>query len=111
MHAERQGPMSMGRFVCFFGAVAALTISNGCSSSEQRNLGSAAYERAVVLKGAGATFPAPLYQQWFATYQADHPGTVVTYDVVGSGEGVRRFIGRNVKDEEKIDFGASDGAM
>jgi phosphate transport system substrate-binding protein len=31
--------------------------------------------------------------------------------VVGSGEGVRRFIGKNVKDEDKIDFGASDAAM
>ena len=31
--------------------------------------------------------------------------------MVGSGEGVRRFIGKNVKDEGKIDFGASDSAL
>ena len=31
--------------------------------------------------------------------------------MVGSGEGVRRFIGKNVTDEDKVDFGASDSAM
>ena len=66
---------------------------------------------AVVLRGAGATFPLILYKQWFSTYQHDHPGTVVTYEAVGSGEGIRRFIGRNTKEEEHVDFGASDAAM
>ena len=65
----------------------------------------------VLLQGAGATFPSPLYEKWFGLYQADHPKDVITYDGVGSGEGIRRFIGRSVKDEEKIDFGASDAAM
>jgi len=65
----------------------------------------------VLLQGAGATFPSPLYKKWFALYQRSHPQTVVTYDAVGSGEGIRRFIGRNVRDEEKVDFGASDAAM
>jgi phosphate transport system substrate-binding protein len=65
----------------------------------------------VILRGAGATFPAILYKEWFAVYQKAHPGTSVSYEAVGSGEGVRRFIGRNVKDEERVDFGASDAAM
>jgi phosphate transport system substrate-binding protein len=30
---------------------------------------------------------------------------------VGSGEGIRRFLGKNVKPEELVDFGASDAAM
>jgi len=94
-----------------FGAVAVLLALQSCSSSDQPKPNSAPSERVVVLKGAGATFPTPLYKQWFAAYQADHPATLVTYDVVGSGEGVRRFIGRNVKEEEKVDFGASDAAM
>ena len=55
----------------------------------------------ILLRGAGATFPSLLYKQWFATYQQAHPQTVITYDSVGSGEGIRRFIGRNVKDEEQ----------
>jgi len=65
----------------------------------------------ILLHGAGATFPSVLYQKWFATYQQQHPDTVVEYETVGSGEGIRRFIGQGVKDEDKIDFGASDAAM
>jgi phosphate transport system substrate-binding protein len=63
------------------------------------------------LKGAGATFPSLLYKKWFEVYGQSHPQTQVSYDVVGSGEGVRRFIGANIKDEERVDFGASDAAM
>jgi phosphate transport system substrate-binding protein len=65
----------------------------------------------LLLKGAGATFPSLLYKQWFATYESSHPRTAVSYEAVGSGEGVRRFIGRNITDNERIDFGASDSAM
>jgi phosphate transport system substrate-binding protein len=34
-----------------------------------------------------------------------------TYAAVGSDEGVRRFIGKHISTEEKVDFGASDAAM
>src|SRR4030095_4749340 len=44
-------------------------------------------------------------------YQQAHPTSVIAYDAVGSGDGIRRFIGENVKDEERVDFGASDAAM
>src|SRR5262249_44838519 len=65
----------------------------------------------TLLQGAGATFPSVLYEKWFSQYGADHPTSVIAYDAVGSGEGVRRFIGQDVKDEDKVDFGASDAAM
>jgi phosphate transport system substrate-binding protein len=65
----------------------------------------------LVLRGAGATFPSPLYEQWFATYHAAHPSLAIEYEAVGSGEGVRRFIGENVTEAERLDFGASDAAM
>ena len=65
----------------------------------------------VLLQGAGATFPSLLYKQWFAIYHKEHPKTVITYDAVGSGEGIRRFLGKNVEDSEQVDFGASDAAM
>ena len=68
-------------------------------------------EGGILLEGAGATFPAMLYKKWFSTYQFGHPKNVIAYDTVGSGEGIRRFIGQNVKDEDRIDFGASDAAM
>ena len=53
------------------------------------------------LNGAGATFPAPLYQRWFQDY-ARTSGNRVNYQSVGSGAGVRQFIAGTV------DFGASD---
>jgi phosphate transport system substrate-binding protein len=67
----------------------------------------------VLLQGAGATFPAPLYQEWFRAYQESHPKVAVAYDVVGSGAGVKRFIGKSteLKPEDAVDFGASDAAM
>jgi len=65
----------------------------------------------VAIRGAGATFPSLLYNQWFAIYQSQHAKTMITYDAVGSGEGVQRFIGKNVKEEKFVDFGASDAAM
>ena len=53
------------------------------------------------LNGAGATFPAPIYQRWFQDY-ASSSGNRVNYQSVGSGAGVRQFIAGTV------DFGASD---
>src|SRR5215471_1672423 len=65
----------------------------------------------VLLQGAGATFPSVLYATWFERYRAEHPGILISYDAVGSSEGIRRFIGHDVADEEAVDFGASDAAM
>jgi phosphate transport system substrate-binding protein len=59
----------------------------------------------VVLQGAGATFPAPLYKKWIGVFTAQNPDVTVDYKDVGSGEGVRRFLAQSV------DFGASDGAL
>jgi phosphate transport system substrate-binding protein len=55
------------------------------------------------LNGAGATFPAPLYQRYFSDYQKQ-TGVTVNYNAVGSGAGIRQFIAGTV------DFGASDAA-
>lgn len=65
----------------------------------------------VLLRGAGATFPSVLYMRWFDAYQKQHPDAVITYQAVGSGEGVRRFVGSGVDSDDQIDFGASDAAM
>ena len=56
------------------------------------------------LNGAGATFPAPLYNAWFASF-AKETGSQVNYQAVGSGAGVRQYTAKTV------DFGASDGAV
>jgi phosphate transport system substrate-binding protein len=56
------------------------------------------------INGAGASFPAPIYQRWFADY-ARTTGNRVNYQSVGSGAGVRQFIAGTVN------FGASDEAI
>lgn len=62
-------------------------------------------EQRVWLRGAGATFPAPLYGKWIEAYQAKNPAVSLTYDVVGSGEGISRFV------TGSVDFGASDARL
>ena len=54
------------------------------------------------LQGAGATFPAPLYEKWFESFEEKHPEVRVNYQAVGSEEG-RRLLA-----EHKVDFAASD---
>lgn len=56
---------------------------------------------AQTLNGAGASFPAPLYQRYFAEYEKE-TGVRVNYNSVGSGAGIRQFIAGTV------DFAGSD---
>jgi phosphate transport system substrate-binding protein len=59
----------------------------------------------VALTGAGASFPAPLYQNWFVQLNQAVPQLQVNYQSVGSGAGVEQFT------KGTVDFGASDVAM
>lgn len=59
----------------------------------------------IELKGAGASFPAPLYQRWFTEYSDKNPTVKVEYASVGSGAGIKQFT------DKLVDFGASDAAM
>ena len=56
------------------------------------------------INGAGATFPAPVYQEWAARFKEDQ-GTTVNYQGIGSGGGIAQFSAGTV------DFGATDSAM
>ncbi|HEX4376864.1 MAG TPA: phosphate ABC transporter substrate-binding protein PstS [Steroidobacteraceae bacterium] len=66
----------------------------------------AAVQPAVALdiRGAGATFPAPLYEAWGTQYERA-TGTHLTYTAVGSGAGLERIRAH------QADFGASDMPM
>jgi len=55
------------------------------------------------LAGAGASFPAAIYQRWFQELAGQ--GVRVNYQSVGSGAGVRQFTAGTV------DFAASDAPM
>ncbi|MFM8788282.1 MAG: substrate-binding domain-containing protein, partial [Chthoniobacterales bacterium] len=61
--------------------------------------------QAQQLSGAGATFPAPIYQRWSVEYNKQVPAIQVNYQSVGSGAGVKNFL------QGVVDFGASDAAM
>ena len=56
----------------------------------------------ATISGAGASFPAPIYQRWFADYANTKGGSQVNYQSVGSGAGVHKYVAGTV------DFGASD---
>jgi phosphate transport system substrate-binding protein len=112
MYSSREVPLVLKRTLPLLGAVVLLLMLGSCSRPDREKARTPAPLGSVLVKGAGATFPSLLYKQWFATYQTDHPKAVITYDSVGSGEGIRRFTGKNIKTEEdKVDFGASDAAM
>ncbi|HEX4228227.1 MAG TPA: phosphate ABC transporter substrate-binding protein PstS [Bryobacteraceae bacterium] len=57
------------------------------------------------ITGAGATFPAPIYQKWFNDYQQVASGVQINYQAIGSGGGIRNIT------DGSVDFGASDGPM
>ncbi len=59
----------------------------------------------VILQGAGATFPAPLYQKWLSEYGNLHPNLKMDYQSIGSGGGIKQIK------EQTVDFGASDSPM
>jgi phosphate transport system substrate-binding protein len=54
------------------------------------------------LTAAGATFPAPLYQKWFESFAEEHSDAHITYNAVGSEEGIRLLL------DSKVDFAGSD---
>jgi phosphate transport system substrate-binding protein len=57
-----------------------------------------------MLTGAGASFPAPLYQRWAEEYRR-RTGVQVNYQAIGSGGGIQQVTAATV------DFGATDVPM
>jgi phosphate transport system substrate-binding protein len=76
--------------------------SGGSSSSSSSGGGTAKAGGAI--NGAGATFPAPVYQEWAARFK-ESAGTTINYQPIGSGGGIAQFSAGTV------DFGASDAPM
>ncbi len=76
----------------------------GGSSPAQMAQGGAEDGSGVMLTGAGATFPYPIYSSWFDAYSRANP-VRVNYQSIGSGGGIRQLT------EGTVDFGASDAPM
>lgn len=62
-------------------------------------------QSALLINGAGATFPYPIYSKWFDVYHQKLNNIQLNYQSVGSGAGIRQIT------EGTVDFGASDGPM
>src|SRR5215467_2496539 len=60
---------------------------------------------AILVNGAGATFPYPLYSKWFDEFHKRNPEIQINYQSIGSGGGIRQVL------EGTVDFGATDGPM
>ena len=58
----------------------------------------------LLINGAGATFPNPIYSKWFDQFHKAN-GAQINYQSVGSGAGIKQVT------EGTVDFGASDGPM
>lgn len=59
---------------------------------------------AASVTGAGATFPAPIYLKWAATYKGVS-GTTINYSSIGSGGGIAQIKAKTVT------FGATDAPL
>ena len=59
----------------------------------------------IRLRGAGATFPNPLYQRWIQQYARFRPGVRVDYQSIGSGGGIKGLISR------ELDFAGIDAPL
>jgi phosphate transport system substrate-binding protein len=59
----------------------------------------------LLINGAGATFPYPIYSKWFDEYSKVDPSVRFNYQSIGSGGGQKQIL------EGTVDFGASDGPM
>src|SRR5215204_3851199 len=87
------------QLVVWFSAVVVLLASIACNNNGASGSGS------VTLQGAGATFPAPLYQKWLSEYGNLHSNVKIDYQSIGSGGGIKQLK------EQTVDFGASDAPM
>jgi phosphate transport system substrate-binding protein len=59
----------------------------------------------LMINGAGATFPYPIYSKWFDEYAKVDQSVRFNYQSIGSGGGQKQILAQTV------DFGASDGPM
>ena len=78
----------------------------GAKSALEVELPSGAVGSADVrIKGSGASFPFPLYAQWFKDFSTKTNGVTVAYQPKGSGAGINDLI------NGAVDFAGSDAAM
>jgi phosphate transport system substrate-binding protein len=85
--------ISITRLAVVMGACAALACFQGSVHAQ------------MLINGAGASFPYPIYSKWFSEYAKLHSGVQINYQSIGSGGGIKQVT------EGTVDFGATDGPM
>lgn len=85
-------------------STAALIVASAFGAAPSAAVGAPNTEP-MLINGAGATFPFPLYSKWIAEYKKADPSTEINYHSIGSGGGVRQLL------DQTVDFGASDAPM
>ncbi|HEU0275540.1 MAG TPA: phosphate ABC transporter substrate-binding protein PstS [Candidatus Udaeobacter sp.] len=84
------------KFPTFARKILAITLLGGVSATASAQM---------MINGAGATFPYPIYSKWFDEYAKVDPSVRFNYQSIGSGGGQKQILAQTV------DFGASDGPM
>ena len=87
----------MARLRQFGIALCVLTVAAGAGPNRA--------DAQLLMNGAGATFPYPIYSKWFDEYTKVDTAVRFNYQSIGSGGGIRQIS------ERTVDFGASDGPM
>jgi len=84
------------KFLKFSRKILAIVLLTGVSATASAQM---------MINGAGATFPYPIYSKWFDEYAKVDPSVRFNYQSIGSGGGQKQILAQTV------DFGASDGPM
>jgi len=83
---------------------ASVFLSSGCGDAENAGTPNAPVKNAITLNGAGASFPAPVYQLWTYAYTQSGKATV-NYQSLGSGAGLSQIKAGTV------DFAGTDSPL
>ena len=83
-----------------------LSILGGCQAEQADMFGELEQPgRDDAITAAGSSFAAPMFNKWLEIYGAEHSTLDLSYDSVGSGAGIERFLAG------RVDIGATDAPL
>ena len=86
-------------------SMAAVLVLGGCDGGGEQAASTLPSDGKQTITGAGSSFAAPIFEHWLAQYGAEEPSLAPSYDSVGSGAGIERFLAGGV------DIGATDAPL
>jgi phosphate transport system substrate-binding protein len=85
-------------------AIIMVSLLSACGASPTPGAGSTP-SGSLLINGAGATFPLPVYTEWAYAYSSVDPSVTINYQGIGSGGGKKGII------DNTIDFAGSDSLL